>query len=447
VAALRAGCTVAVLDAGQQPGGQYWRHPPGDLTDVADRATFTGLAEVVRSRATYLPDHEVWTAGRDGDAFVVHAVHRDAATTVRGSTLVLAPGSYDRQLPFPGWDLPGVYTAGGAQALLKGHRVTVGRSVVVGGTGPFLLPVAAGLAAHGVSVQGVFEANHPAAWVRRLPAMARNPGRLVEAAGYAAMLARFRIPYRSRHAIVAAHGTEQVESVTVARLDRGWGVVPGTARTVRCDAVAVGWGFVPRLELPLALGCSTLVDIDGSLTTAVDDDQATDVPGVYVAGEACGVGGATLAVVEGELAGVAAAARLGRRVGDVGRLTRRRARLRAFAAAMHSVYPVADGWRQWLRPDTLVCRCEEVPVSSITEAMHALGASDVRSVKLLTRSGMGWCQGRVCSYPTSRLVAADVGGPADERGLAERPLAVPVSLELLARLPSTDQEADDDRIR
>src|SRR5690606_12789508 len=145
----------------------------------------------------------------------------------------------------------------------------------------------------------------------------------------------------------------------------------GTARTVDCDAVAVGWGFVPRLELPLALGCGTRVDADGSLVISVDGGQATDVPGVFAAGEVCGVGGADLAVVEGEIAGLAAAeapaagARLGR-------LRRRRAALRDFAAGMHRVHPVRDGWKGWLRPDTIVCRCEEVTAAEIAHAVADL---------------------------------------------------------------------------
>ena len=59
--------------------------------------------------------------------------------------LVLATGAHDRMLPFPGWELPGVFTAGAAQALAKGERVAVGDRVLVAGTGPFLLPVAASL--------------------------------------------------------------------------------------------------------------------------------------------------------------------------------------------------------------------------------------------------------------------------------------------------------------
>nr|WP_281353524.1 NAD(P)/FAD-dependent oxidoreductase [Phytoactinopolyspora mesophila] len=471
-AAAGAGRAVAVVDSGQTPGGQYWRYSPGTAASAAglqhDQRAFRVLTAKLRSGASYLPGRDIWAVARDDDGFTVYALHNDEETTVQGRALVLAPGAYDRQLPFPGWDLPGVYTAGGAQALLKGHGVRVGTRVVVGGTGPFLLPVAAGLARHGVDVRGVFEANHPIAWARHTAAAIRNVGKIAEGSRYAATLARHRVRVRAGHAIVAAHGDDHVEAATVVRLTRNWQVVPGSSRIVACDAVAVGWGFTPRLELPLALGCATRVDSDGSLVVDVDEHQATDIPGVFAAGEVGGVGGAALAVVEGEIAGHAAASYATvayanrpnhRTVGDVDavhgadghrkttkessagedgidiphRATRKRERLRNFATAMHDIYPVRDGWRGWLRPDTVVCRCEEVPLAAITEAVHELGATDARTVKLFSRAGMGWCQGRTCGFAVSRLTAAESGTATDPRGLAERPVATPIPLGLLAR--------------
>jgi NADPH-dependent 2,4-dienoyl-CoA reductase/sulfur reductase-like enzyme len=434
--AARVGCSVVMLDAATQPGGQYWRHPPGRLDEVADLqhdlATFRGLAAAVRSRVDHWPDHQVWTVARRADGFDVHAIQAGRDVVVAGSALVLAPGAYDRQLPFPGWDLPGVFTAGGAQALLKGHGVGVGSRVAVGGTGPFLLPVAAGLARRGVDVAGVFEANRPLGWLRHAPAVMRAAGKLVEGADYAAVLARNRIGLHTRRAIVAAHGDDKVHAVTVARLDPAWRVVRGSARTVACDAVAVGWGFVPQIELALGLGCATRIDLDGSLVAVVDERQASTVPGLFLAGEVCGVGGAALAVIEGEISGRAAAAWLGRPVDWPDGLRRRRRAHRAFAAAMHRVYAVPDGWLTWLDPGTPVCRCEEVTVAEIRAAFDRLGATDARTVKLFNRAGMGWCQGRMCAYAIGCLTSAATGRPADPRSLAERPVAAPIPLGVLA---------------
>jgi hypothetical protein len=147
----------------------------------------------------------------------------------------------------------------------------------------------------------------------------------------------------------------------------------------------------------------------------------------------CGVGGAALAVTEGEISGRAAAAWLGRTVDWPDRLRRRRRVHRAFAVAMHRAHPMPDGWLTWLGPSTVVCRCEEVTVAEITDAVDRLGATDARTVKLLSRAGMGWCQGRMCAYATGSLTGSASGRPADPRHLAERPVAVPIGLGLLAK--------------
>jgi hypothetical protein len=157
-----------------------------------------------------------------------------------------------------------------------------------------------------------------------------------------------------------------------------------------------------------------------------------------VAGEASGVGGAELALAEGELAGVHAAAAARGRATNPARLRAvigRRARGRAFADALAEAYPVRPGWRTWPRGDTIVCRCEEVALDAIHAAVDDLGAADPRTAKLFSRAGMGLCQGRVCGYATAGLVAARCGrevAEADLAGMAARPIAQPVPLGVLA---------------
>lgn len=448
ITAARAGARVALIDAGDRVGGQYWRHREGD--DGAGHHHWQTLMRLrdSLSQLDFLARHAVWhvertgggltahtsRAGYSGGGFTVHTDHGE----VRARTLVVATGAYDRQLPFPGWTLPGVFTAGGAQALLKGHGVRAGSRVVVAGTGPFLLPVAAGLARAGAEVAGVFEAGSPAGFARSPLAVLGSPGKLAEGVGYLKTLAHKRIPYRTRTAVVAAHGDESVHSVTVASLDRDWRIVAGSEREIACDTVAVGYGFTPQLEIPLQLGCETRLGPDGSLVAVADEQQRAAVPGVYLAGEVCGVGGAELSLVEGELAGLHVAfttvgAEPDQRV--LVRLLHRRKSARVFAEAMHAAHPVRPGWLDWLDAPTLLCRCEEVSVGTVRDAIADLGATDARTVKLLARPGMGLCQGRVCGYATACLTAAGQGREptaADLAGLAARPIAQPVRLGDLA---------------
>ncbi|MEU7748540.1 NAD(P)/FAD-dependent oxidoreductase [Nonomuraea sp. NPDC049158] len=416
-AALR-GLSVVLVDSGARLGGQYFRHPPG-----AARASTPGLDRFLRQaralgeRAEVLLGHQVWTVTRDGDRLTVHCQTPDGrAVAIRCRDLLIATGAHDRPLPFPGWDLPGVLTAGGAQALLKGNGVVAGGRVVVAGTGPFLLPVATGLAGAGAEVLGVFEANGGLGLARH-PVLAA--GKAGEAAGYGLAMARHRVPYRTHQAVIAAHGERGLESVTVARLDADWNVL--ATRELACDTLAVGYGFVPQIELGVELGCETRQDADGMPVLAVDGHQRTTAHGVWAAGEPVGVGGRYLAELEGRIAGLAVA---GEPVPGV--LARRRRRMRAFGEALHHAYPVKPGWQGWLRDDTLVCRCEEVPVARVRAALE-LGATDARSVKLLARPGMGWCQGRVCGYAVACLAGESPRPP-------RRPIAQPISLGALADL-------------
>ncbi|MFI6603059.1 NAD(P)/FAD-dependent oxidoreductase [Nonomuraea sp. NPDC050536] len=452
LAAAQAGLRVALLDLGARLGGQYFRHFPDADGGVrgagqAGLPRFLRQAAAVSERADVLLGHQVWSVTK-GETFAVHATHDDEPVILHAHHLLVATGAHDRPLPFPGWDLPGVLTAGGAQALLKGQHVIAGRRIVVGGTGPFLLPVAAGLAEAGAEVAAVLEAGSRVG-LGRHPLLAM--GKAGEAAGYALTLARHRVPYHGRQAVVAAHGRDELTHVTVGRLDRDWRV--RDTRTIACDTLAVSYGFVPQTDLAVQLGCATRADLDGTPVVAVDARQRTSVPGVWAAGEPTGVGGAPLAELEGRIAGLAIAAAVsaashhaavphhdGRHEGAApgGRpavpdvLVRRRARLRAFARALLEAYPVRPGWQDWLAGDTLVCRCEEVPLSAVREA-QALGATDARSVKLLARPGMGWCQGRMCGYAVSCLTGEAPQAP-------RRPVVQPITLGALERI-------DDDQSR
>lgn len=437
VTAARLGLTVTLLDAGPRPGGQIWRRPAPELRPLPP------LAPVQRAQrhglVRHLPLHHVWSAVREEpDLWAVHAVTNeerddgDGERPVRitARALLLATGAHERHLPFPGWTLPGVVGAGGAQAMLKAHLVLPGRRVVVAGSGPLLLAVASSLAAAGARVPAVVEASGYLGYARRPGALAADPGKLAEGAAHAAVLLRHRVPLRTRSAVTAAHGTDRVEAVTVTRLDADWRPLPGTARRVRCDALAVGHGLVPQTDLATTLGCATRRTADGAFALVLDDDLETTVRGVWAAGESAGIGGERVALAEGELAARAVARRLRGVATVTPALRRRRARLRAFADAMTAVHAPGPGWTGWLTDATEVCRCEEVTAGRVREAVRDLGARDARTVKLLTRAGMGWCQGRTCGQAVARLAAPDGLPTAPER----RPLAAPVTLGTLAAL-------------
>ncbi|MEV0255661.1 NAD(P)/FAD-dependent oxidoreductase [Streptomyces sp. NPDC050732] len=459
VTAAELGLSVALLDSAPQPGGQFYRHPVAATRAARpealhhDWSTFADLRDrLAASDVTRLFGHHVWTVTRAAeDHWTVHALtgedggcdedgSGDAGqrpVVVRCRALLLATGSYERQLPFPGWTLPGVVGAGGAQAMLKSGLALPGRRVVVAGSGPLLLAVAASLTAAGAEVPELIESSGYLGYARHPAVLAGQPHKLAEAARHGTSLLRHKVRPRNRHAVTEAHGADRLEAVTVSRLDRDWQPVPGTDRRIACDALAVGHGLVPQLDLATALGCATRRAADGTHALALTPLQETSLRGLWAAGETSGIGGAQAALVEGELAALAITARLtGRRPAPASRLRalrRRRDRMTAFADVVAAAHAPGPGWTRWLSDDTDVCRCEEVPAGRIREAVTEYGARDARTVKLLTRAGMGWCQGRMCGWTTACLASSPpVGGT---HAPDHRLLAAPVPLGTLAFLP------------
>lgn len=449
IAALDAGAEVTMLDASDRLGGQFWRHLPPQRSAGRESALhhgwtrFRAMAATVTAhgRCRIRTETSVWAVERREGQAVLQVVTGPAdgagrpAEELTPDALVLATGAHDLTLPFPGWDLPGVYTGGAAQALAKSERIAIGRRVVVAGAGPFLLPVAASLTATGARVLGV----HEASGIRRLvrgwsggaAALAAMPAKFGELAGYAAGHVRHRIPYHLRSGVVAARGTDSVAAVTVAKLDAGWVPVPGTERIVDVDAVAVSHGFVPRLELAIAAGCA-LRGGAFSRFVIVDNDQRTSVPGVYAAGELTGIAGSAAAIDEGTVAGWAAAG------GDPGAAfvadaRRRVERARIFGRSLDAAHGIADGWVGWLDDTTIICRCEETTYGRLREVAEVTQSRSLRSLKLTTRAGLGPCQGRVCGR-TVEAICTGNGRPFLDDALPDRrPIAVPVRLGELAR--------------
>ncbi|MBE1493365.1 NADPH-dependent 2,4-dienoyl-CoA reductase/sulfur reductase-like enzyme [Amycolatopsis lexingtonensis] len=408
--AVRAGADVTLLDQSDAPGGQYHRKPPGAPHGF----------EALLSRCSWWPESTVWAV--DGKRLHVLRGPADGAGRQRHvlepDALVLATGAHDRTLPFPGWQLPGVFTAGAAQALAKGDRVAVGNRVLVAGAGPFLLPVAESLLAVGADVLAVLEAN-PASTVRKGWSW-RDARKAGELARYAVALARHRVPYHLGRTVVEARGDDRVREVVTARLRADWSVVPGTERTYEVDAVCIGHGFAPQPELAVAAGCA----LDGGFVR-VGADQGTSVPGVFAAGELTGIGGADAAAAEGAVAGCTAAGGVPDRA-----LLRERDRTRAFAARLAAAHPIGAAWPGWLREDTIVCRCEETTAGELTRAARDPAAPGPHALKLGTRAGLGPCQGRMCGAAVSALC-----GTAERH---HRPIAQPIRLGELADVKEND---------
>ncbi|MFL6700037.1 MAG: FAD-dependent oxidoreductase [Vitreoscilla sp.] len=371
-----AGVDVLLLDAAPLPGGQIWRARRGEAAQPVARAlgrlahAASGSARVLAGTRVVmaLPDRTLLIDGPQG------------ARRLGWDQLILATGARERLLPFPGWTLPGVFGAGGLQALVKGGWPIGGRRVVVAGSGPLLLAAAATLRHEGARVVGLAEEAGTAALARFAGTLARHPRKALQALRLLSSLTG--VPFMRGSRVVAAQGDGRVERVLV----EGPG---GRIRVLECDALAAGWGLVPQTELGQSLGCA-LAARHGAQAIVVDEAQRTSIDGVYAIGECTGIAGAQAAQLQGEAAGRAVARELGAASPLPSGHAPRLAREHAFAAAVATTFAAPADWAARLRDDTLVCRCEDVPWSALRDQ------PDLRSAKLATRCGMGHCQGRLC---------------------------------------------------
>lgn len=379
--AAEAGRRVVLLDENPEPGGQIWRR---DIRHAAPPLAARWLARLSASGARVVSEASVVSARFDHgiSRFVIVAEHGTSPQVISAGRIVLATGARERFLPFPGWTLPGVLGIGGAQALLKGGMDVAHRRVLIAGSGPLLLPVAASMARAGAHVLGVCE-QAPAYRVLRFTAsLSVRPSLLAQAVRYRVAFAR--APYRTGTWIAEAR--RDGEHI-VAMLTDG-----ARERPIHCDLLCVAFGLVPNTEVARQLGCATR---GGCID--VDEDQRTSLPNVFCAGEPAGIGGVELALAEGEVAGSIAAG-----VMPSGGARRARARLRVQAARMHRAFALRDELRALPAADTIVCRCEDVPFGAMRSAWAP------RQAKLYTRAGMGPCQGRICGAALHYLFDWDV---------------------------------------
>lgn len=389
VTASEAGARVVLVDQGLAVGGQIWRAP------ALPRAARRWVARLVQGATVVLKRTTVFDAP---DARCLAALRPDGSVLqIRARRLVLAPGARDRFVPYPGWTLPGALGVGGAQALVKAGASFAGLKVVVAGTGPLLLPAASALARSGGQVVVVAEQAPRGSVLAFGLGLLDRPTRVSQAIRY---VLTARAPYRPGWWVSAARGQDRVGEATLTDGRR--------ERTVACDALACSYGLVPNLELARLLGCECHAE-----AVVVDDLQTTTVAGVWAAGEITGIGGAELALVEGRVAGLAATDRLE----EAQALHRRRERERAFAQRLERTFALRPEVKALPDAATIVCRCEDVRYGDVVD----LGPR--RKAKLLTRAGMGPCQGRICGPSLDVLF----GWEADR----VRPPLFPVTIEAL----------------
>jgi NADPH-dependent 2,4-dienoyl-CoA reductase/sulfur reductase-like enzyme/Fe-S-cluster-containing hydrogenase component 2 len=291
---------VVVYDENEKPGGQLFKQIHKFFGSREHRAKVRGIrigedllreareagVEVVLNAVVtgIFPGKEVTVRAGDG------IVHR------RGDAIVIATGASENMAPFENWTLPGVIGAGAAQTMMNLHGVRPGKRALMLGSGNVGLVVSYQLLQAGCEVAAVADA-------------------LPRVGGYgvhAAKLARCGVPFYLSHTILRAEGEDRVQGVVLGEVDSRWQVLPGTERRFAVDTICLSVGLSPQSGLCGMAGCLMEENPRKSgYAPVVDSRGETSVPGIFAAGDVSGIEEASSAMIEGRIAGIAAARRLG----------------------------------------------------------------------------------------------------------------------------------------
>lgn len=445
IEARRHGVDVLLLEEKPLLGGQIYKQTPPQWSIRKPgslgwhyREGVQLIDEFRQAGVETWTDCVVWDSRPGG----VQCIRDGRNIEINAEFTILATGAYDAPTPIPGWTLPGVLTAGGLQSLAKAQGVIPGHRILMAGNGPLLLAFGSELAKWGAKVVTLVEAaNRPSlrGLARLVHSAGRDRGLLIEGLSHYVRLAASRVPVLYGHALVGMEGHDRVEAAMVARLGSDGAVMPGSQRRFAVDTVCMGYGLTPSTELARLAGCQ--VRYDARLRTLVPTRDAfmeTTVPGVFAVGDGTEVMGAPAAVEQGRIAGLRAAERSGHV--SSGSATNRyksmNAALRAharFQKCMWQLYSSSIKLEELIKPDTIVCRCEEVVLADLESAMDDVHANP-NALKSATRAGMGQCQGRNCISTIVALNAQRSGAdPATVPWTTPRPPAKPIPIAALAR--------------
>jgi len=445
--AAEHGAAVIVVDDSNTLGGNYFKEMPGNFEGIHHKRDRKNIQEL-HQRITKLKEHsaEILDQSRIWGIFpgsklqfqvcIDHAVHH--LVSLDAQAIVLATGVYDRPIPFPGWELPGVLTPGAVQMMLKKQGLLPGRKILVAGTGPLQIVVAAALTEAGADVVALLDTSGALDGMKALPgALGSLSSRFGEISHSLRVLLRKRVPLFFRHAVFKALGepSSGVEKAIIGRITPEGHPIPGTERTLNVDTICCAYGFVPSIALTQHLGCKHVFDSTfGAYLPWHDEFMQSSQSRVYLAGDVTGVGGKSLADLQGKIAGISVAEQLGYISMEQANLQRKSLktairREERFARWLWNRYPIRQGLLDVIDEDTVICRCENVTAGMLKQGLE-LGARDLKGIKLRTRLGMGSCQGRYCMVNSVLLISQKTGIPPEELSFPSvRPPVAPVRLK------------------
>jgi NADPH-dependent 2,4-dienoyl-CoA reductase/sulfur reductase-like enzyme len=430
VTASKAGLSVVVLDEGEAPGGQIYRDierttPRRSAVLGEDYVAGGALAKALREAdLTYLPRSTVWNISTER---LIDFSRDGGSSQLQATYILVATGAVERPCPIPGWTKTGVTTVGALQILLKSAGI-VEESAVLAGSGPLLWLVAKQMVDAGAP---------PVAVVETTPAgrmQAALPHLFGALKGHRYLTKGLKLLRAVKAAGVPVYSAATDLEVTGETAATGLRFTSkGKQHLVSANHIALHQGVVPNQQVTRMLRCEHRWDASQSCFRPVTDARGlTSFENVYTAGDGAGIMGAVSAALQGRLAALDIATKLGKSAPErADRLEAALARDGAVRPFLEALYAPATAFV--LPADGVtVCRCEEITAGAIREAVD-LGAPGPNQVKSFLRTGMGPCQGRVCGLVVASIINERRKTQMDETGYFRiRPPLKPLQLSELA---------------
>ena len=209
----------------------------------------------------------VLSVGRDKT--VTYMSRDEGLVQISAKAVILSMGCRERPrgaLNIPGFRPAGIYSAGTAQRLMNVEGYSVGREVVILGSGDIGLIMARRMTLEGAKVKVVAELMPYSGGLKR---------NIVQC------LDDYGIPLKLSHTVVDIKGKRRLEGVTIAKVDENRRPIEGTEEYYECDTLLLSCGLIPENELTREMG----IGMDGITGgPSVDDSLSTDVEGVYACG-------------------------------------------------------------------------------------------------------------------------------------------------------------------
>ena len=400
------GLDIRVFDENPCVGGQLLRRPggsshgPGSFEfDGIRRSGFRLVARVARRGVKVSTGTQALGLFPGQTLLVEDGEGRVSEVSAR--FVLCAAGARETYLPFKGWTLPGVISTGSAQILIKSSGMLPAKETLIGGLGPLQFVLARDICFHGGKVLAILDHAGVSDKIGLLRMLPQTLPKLLDGGRIMALLALSGARVRSRMRILEARGKTRLESVVAARASGQGEIISGTEIRYHTECLAVGFGFAPNIELLLQAGCAAEhLPQRGGWVVRVGDSMETSLENVFAAGEVTGIAGARKSLIEGRIAGLAILERLGCPAPGTARLLRglareRRVELR-YGAVLNRMCRLPADWVKGIPEETIICRCEDVRMADIRKAL-ADGFLTQGGLRKACRTGMGNCQGRICS--------------------------------------------------